>query len=282
MLEIPSLSTMLDEHLLAKAAAEGDREVTGGATWRASRIGSCLKQQYLEFHLKQPKVNDFDAQSLRRFEVGHSWSRQFAKWFEEMGFSVQEEVEFYDEELDLGAHADFILDREDPELPGRIIQRLGVELKSVNSRAFWHDDKAPIENMLQAACYDILYRKKGLSRSQVCTWLVLRVSKDDLTMNQHLVTEHHRDMAMERLEILNTAKKTGVAPPCTCTEGDDPWHYKYCGYAPQEAADDFARRIKNWKSAVTRWEKKNDDSPKPERPEAEFECCVEAKKLAVV
>ena len=217
-MSIPDISDLLDAHLLAKRDAEGDRPVAGGMTWRASKLGSCLRQQYLELHLKQPKLEEFDALSLRRFEVGHQWGRQFARWFRDMGYDVEEEVELYNAALDVGAHGDFVV-----RGPGF---KVGIELKSVNSRWFWRRTNdgemttASPDHMMQAATYQLL-------TGHEFPWMVLSVSKDDLTMIQDVVTDEHCNIAMHRLAILNGAKATGVPPPCTCL---DDWRWRYCGF----------------------------------------------------
>ena len=229
---IPDIAQLLDNYLLAKNQAEGERSIVGNATWRASKLGSCLRAQYLEFFLEQPKNKPFTALTLRRFEVGHQWGRQFCKWFEDLGFGVEEEVELYDEELDVGAHGDFILTSERGN-------KCGVELKSVNSMWFWYRAKekettASPEHMMQTACYDLLARKAGLE----IPWIVLSVSKDDLTINQDVVTEEHRDRALQRLTSLNHAVATGVAPDCTCTDPKGNYNgneFKYCGYYEGDA-----------------------------------------------
>lgn len=226
---IPEISTLLDDFLVAKNKAEGGRSITGNATWRASKLGSCLKAQYLEFFLKQPKLEEFSALTLRRFEVGNQWGRQFARWFREMGYGVEEEVELHDEDLDVGAHGDFILTSQRGN-------KVGIELKSMNSMYFWYrarekETVASPEHMMQTATYDILARKQGLE----IPWLVLCVSKDDLTMNQDLVTEAHRERALDRLNTLNLAVATGKIPPCTCTDPEGNYNgneWKYCCYWP--------------------------------------------------
>lgn len=218
-IEIPRISDLLDAHLLAKRDAEGEREIAGGATWRASKLGSCLRAQYLEFFLKRPKLEEFDALTLRKFEVGHQWGRQFEKWLGELWLGeVRNEVVLYDKSLDIGGHADFILDE-------RGTPRFGIELKSVNSRWFWYrtrekESTASPEHMMQAAVYSLLTNNEF-------PWIVLTVSKDDLTMEQDVVTDEHRAIAIEKLTILNYAKENTLPPPCTCL---DEWEWKYCGY----------------------------------------------------
>jgi len=220
MTDVPNISALLDAHLLAKREAEGDRLVAGGATWRASKLGSCLRAQYLEFFLKRPKLAEFDALTLRKFEVGHQWGRQFEEWFTNLGFTVYPEQELHDASLDIGGHADFILHNPETDV------KLGVELKSVNSRWFWFRTKekettASPEHMMQTAVYSLLTNNKF-------PWIVLTVSKDDLTMEQDVVTDEHRAAALNRLTVLHAAKEGKIAPPvCTCLGG---WSWKYCGY----------------------------------------------------
>lgn len=218
---IPDISSLLDSHLLAKNKAEGDRPVAGGMTWRASKLGSCLRAQYLEFYLKQPKIVPMDALSLRRFEIGHSWGRQFAQWFRDLGYRVSEEIELHDSSLDVGGHADFVISKYD----GDKHRPTGVELKSVNSKWFWYrtrekETTASPEHMMQAAVYSLL-------TANAYPWIVLTVSKDDLTMQQDVVTEQHRQLAIDRIDTLNSAVSFNEIPPCTCLDG---WEFKYCSY----------------------------------------------------
>lgn len=239
---IPDISDLIDQHLELKRIAEGAREITGGMTWRASKLGYCLRQQYLEFFLKKPKITDFDAKALKRFEVGHAWSRQFAQWFRDMGYEVQEELELFDRVLDIGAHADFIVTGPSKRAPGNLSAlhlpnvTFGVELKSVNSKTFWYrtkmkEESAAPEHMIQAAVYSIL-------RPEI-EWIVLTVSKDDLTIEQDLVTQSHRESALGRLHLLNKAKTLSVLPPCTCK---DDWQWQYCGYWPDvEAREEWLK-----------------------------------------
>lgn len=229
-LDFPAL---IDKFLLGRRDAEGNREIVGNATWRGSKLGSCLRQQYIEFFLKQPKLEQFSATTLRRFEVGHAWSAIFKGWFEDMGLLAHEEMEFFDADLDVGAHADFLLGIE-----GKLIA--GIELKSVNSKAFWYrakqaDTTASPENMMQTALYDILARKQGIE----IPWYVVTVSKDDLQMNQDQVTQAHRDEALARLATLNEAKLLGVPPPCSCMDPNGAFNgngWKWCPYS--ESSDD--------------------------------------------
>jgi len=230
-LAIPNISNLLDAHLLAKRDMEGERKVAGGMTWRASKLGNCLRQQYLQFHLKRQPLHKDSALSLRRFEVGHQWNHQFAEWFADLGFDVYQEEEFSDSTLDIGGHADFTLINDEV--------KFGVELKSVNSKWFWYRTKekettASPEHMMQAAVYEILTGREY-------PWVVLTVSKDDLTMQQDVVTEEHCALALERLKILDQAKAIGIPPPCTCK---DDWEWKFC---PYYAGDEKAARAKGAK-----------------------------------
>lgn len=237
--EIPNISALLDRHLELQRIAEGEREITGGATWRASQLGKCLRQQYLRYVVKKPLLQEDDALSLKRFEIGHFWGARFSQWFSDMGFAVEEEVEWYDHAMDLGAHVDFIISR-----PGL---QLGVELKSVNSKWFWYrarsdGDTASPENMMQAATYDLMARAKGYE----FPWIVLTVSKDDLTMEQDVVTAEHRKAALARIILLNAAKATMTPPACTCTDPNGEWNgngWKYCGYYAGDRKTDIAAAL---------------------------------------
>src|SRR5215469_3757363 len=172
------LAQAFDTHLLEKNDQESKRPIAGNATWRASRLGSCMRAQYLEHVLHVEPLIPLDALSLRRFEIGHFWTNQFKRWFEEMGLLLHEEYELHDPSLDIGAHADFIVGNKD--------WKAGVELKSMQSRYFWYRKKEGSEtvaspaHLIQASVYDHLCQQQGINMP----WYVITVSKDDLSIHQ--------------------------------------------------------------------------------------------------
>lgn len=229
-LVIPDLYALINTHLRTQYEAEQEREIVAGKTWRGSKLGYCLRRQYLEFGVKQPKLRGVSDTTLRKWAVGKIWGEAYLRWYSEMGLVLAEEAEMYADDLDVGAHADFIL--------GSERWQCGVEVKSVHSAYFWYRKKnkettATFENMMQGAIYDILKRREGVT----IPWLVQPTSKDDLFSTQDLVTEKHRKEALRRLEALNTALRTGEAPPCTCLDPKGEWGgggWKMCDYYPPE------------------------------------------------
>lgn len=221
------IATLVDSHLLDKHEREGKRPVTGGATFRASRLGACLRAQYLEAVVKAPPIVPITALTLRKFMAGDVYEEQFKQLFQEMGLLLDEQIELYDAELDVGANADFII--------GDSEWKLGVECKSMNSMYFWYRTKesapttASLPHLLQAGMYNELCRRQGHDFE----WVVMPVSRDDCYNTQDLVTQEHRAMALDRLATLRYAKETGQAPSCECNDPNAPWggrEWKWCPF----------------------------------------------------
>jgi hypothetical protein len=211
----PDISSQIVNHLRSKH--EEYREIAGGARWRCSKLGYCLKGQWLAAKGVKP-TREVDDLSLRRFEVGHFWGRSFTQWFTDMGWDFQEEEIFFDGSLNLGGHADYVISKP---------FELGIELKSVQSRAFWYAAKgqgpvAKPHHLIQAGAYDLMMRRQG----SAIPWIVLCASKDDLTLEQTPVREEHREMALSRAEALNYYFDENIAPPCECIG----WMKKFCDY----------------------------------------------------
>lgn len=262
------ISKLIHDYLDKKREAEGKREIAGGRTWRASKLGSCLKAQYLEFALKQPPTFPDDAKSTKRFEVGDVWGEIFRRWFDGMGLLLHEELALDDPKLDVGAHVDFII--------GNGKWKAGIELKSMQSRYFWHrinegrTEIATDGHLIQAATYDLLSRQQGVTMP----WYVVVVSKDDLTIEQSVVREEHREMALQRLHALNTAKALGVAPPCECTDEAAFWggrEWRWCSFyggSPESRTES--------KSVKTDEKYANGKAKYKKVFTPDGECCVEA------
>lgn len=250
------LSGILDLYFGTISEVEGDRPVSGGMTWRASKLGGCMRAHYLSAVDKVPQP-PIDARMQRIFQVGHLTGELIERAFRALGILItpenpgDPELSLSDAELNIGANVDFILGGEVREgttpleiavraklidTYGPVLPVFGVELKSKSSKSFWWASKknepvAGENQLIQAAVYDILAQKKGLG---IESWSVLSVSKDDLVMAQTPVEAKHRDMALERLSILNAAK-CALDAPCDCFTMFGGKGWKYCPYGVSES-----------------------------------------------
>jgi hypothetical protein len=228
--DAPDISALIDKHLQERWAKEAAEHKPSGRKWTASGLGGCLRAQYLSRHVGVKARRKPDNKARKRWDVGKMWHAKFGEWFDEMKVLESAELDLSDAELDIAAFADFVV----ADVAG--YWRCGIELKSVQSRTFWHratyaKTVAKYENMMQSAMYSILARRKGMNLSG---WLVVSVSKDDLTIEQDEVTDEHRTEALRRLEILRNSAATETAPDCTCLDvdafGEGGWNWRWCDH----------------------------------------------------
>lgn len=243
--EVADVDWLVNEHLAQKWAQESAEHVPSGMKWRASGLGHCLREQYIERHLKQPHKREIDNQGRKVREVGKKWHRDFREWFEEMGLLLEVERNFDDPELNISARADFIIGG---EFKGRTVPKTGIELKSRNSKSYqyrsrYQNETATYEQMMQAATYEILAEKAGADYGSM-GWILATVSKDDLRITQDVVRQAHKEEALRRIGVLNDAAETGNPPPCSCLEkderGEGGWWWRFCG---QYAGSESSRKI---------------------------------------
>jgi len=244
------LPELLDTVFAGIGEFEAQREIAGGRKWRASLLGSCLRRQYIELVEKRP-YPPVDARTQRIFQVGHLTGELIGKALKSAGILLEEELALDDEEWDIGAHVDFLIggpvqngdgDPFSQAIRERVRQMfsdplpvIGVELKSKSSKSFWWAKKknepvAGENQLIQAATYDVLARKKNL---HVDRWVVLSVSKDDLSMAEDYVTEEHRRKVMRRLMLLNNATEARDLP-CDCLITWNGKGWMYCPYGVSE------------------------------------------------
>lgn len=196
-----------------------DREERSVTSWQPSKIGSCLCGAYLERLGKTPDT-EFDERTLRIFETGKIIETMMVKRIREAcpDWKIEEQVRIESKELDVTGYADLTMEKD---------EKYVVEIKSQNSRAFWYTQKkdggkAPIHQMAQLWLYlHILGIDKGN---------LLRVSRDDLTLEEHFITkdnELYRDFALGRLAVLKEAWEKKI-PPEPAPEGV--FESKYCRF----------------------------------------------------
>lgn len=258
---IPSLQSLIDIGLQARADYEGDRPVAGGERWRASKIGTCLREQYLAAKGIPARVVP-DAVSRRNFFIGDETADALLKVFWHLGVLIEpktpraKELSLSDPELHLGANVDAIVGgRVQPvpeDLPpekqdylahiraalvaavGEELGVTGVEIKTVKKGSWdWSVRQrrtiAQERHFLQTACYAILAERRGI---KVDRWVVLSCNKENLLMTEEGITNAHRDEVFHRLAVLNYAYDNGLPPYCNCFDpenfGGKGW--AYCPY----------------------------------------------------
>lgn len=232
----PSIQSLIDMAVIAKRERDGYRETAGGARWRASNLGYCLRSQTLEAR-GVPALKDFPLEIQRRFSVGNTFAEWVKQTFEELGILLSVEQPLYDKELDLGAHCDFLIGGQVHHVGrdlGAYVPFTGVELKSVHSRSWWHAKEkggrvAGHHQMIQAAAQGMLWERLG-KEPKVNRWMVLSISKDDLTVAEDYCEPDHFAEARRRVENLNYFWNHDLYPPCTCYDDMGGMYWKYCRY----------------------------------------------------
>lgn len=212
----------IDDYLLAKS-----KEVRSyGDYWSASSAGYCHRKLVFE-RLGVPAVEkDGDERKTRVFEAGkifHTWAQEITKG---AGLSIAQELELQDEEFMVRGHIDDLI-----LIDGRLML---YDYKSQHSGAFtWQKDR-PISyyHRLQVGTYMYMLRKyeaplidintdikpgqlKDLSEARV-----LKISKDDLRMNENQVlwdAQLEADV-MDYWVALNGYWKERKLPDCTCAD----------------------------------------------------------------
>lgn len=248
-MESPSVQSLIDLAVKTKSEYDGYRGTAGEARWRASQIGYCPRAQMLRAR-GAPELGTIEIPILRRFAVGNVFAEWVKQTFEDLGILISVEQPLFDEELNLGAHCDFLIGgrpdmshEEDYEYIGNLrfrasalglIPYTGVELKSVHSRSWWYKAKkggfvAGHHQMLQAAAQSLLWQRLGME-PKVERWVVLTISKDDLTMQEDVCLPEHFEEALHRVQDLNYHWEHGTYPPCTCFIDMDGDYWKYCRY----------------------------------------------------
>ena len=222
----PSVQSLIDEALMAEREAQGTRETAGGARWRASTLGYCLRSQTMQARGYR-QVQELPLNIIRRFSVGYIFSDWLEAKFKGLGILVSVEQPLYHPKLNLGAHCDFIIG-------GKGLPYTGVELKTAHSRSWWHAKEkggavAGHHQLVQAAAQGLLWESLE-KRPKVERWIVLTVSKDDLCMAEDVCEDQHFVEAYRRAQILNQHWEAGTYPPCTCMVDMDGLYWKYCRY----------------------------------------------------
>jgi len=245
--ESPSIQSLIDLAVKTKASYDGYRGTAGEARWRASQIGYCPRAQMLRAR-GTPELGTIETPILRRFAVGNVFAEWVKQTFEDLGILLSVEQPLYDKELNLGAHCDFLIGgpvdyHQDSDYLDELrmyardlgpIPYTGVELKSVHSKSWWYKAKkggfvAGHHQMLQAAAQGLLWQRLDIA-PKVERWVVLTISKDDLTMQEDACLPEHFEEALHRVQDLNYHWERDTYPPCTCFIDMDGDYWKYCRY----------------------------------------------------
>jgi len=176
-------------------------------SWHASRLGNCLTATYLM--RKGVAKQDFDERVLRVFAAG----KMFEDWL--VGLLKKEneklETQVRVEWGGLSGYADLM------------INDLVYEIKTMNSRGFWHMEKtgAKEHHVMQLWAYlNGLKKKEGR---------LIYLEKDTLSIMEfpvYLNDEGREEAVKGELAILNEAWEKEL-PPEPIRDSKD-WRYRYC------------------------------------------------------
>lgn len=205
-----SLQALINSHV-----AKLGEEKKAYESWRASSLGGCPRKHFYK-RLGIEETSPPDERTQRVFEVGNIFHEFIQGIADKSGHAAEIETEMYDKELDLGGRCDLI--------GGNPPQRILWDIKTINSRAFWHlensgktlAEKFP-QYVQQLGAYMLMLKRDG---NPVDEGRILLVSKDDLMMKEvtfHLTPELEQSVK-EELELLNKHWAEKTLPPCTCNQ----------------------------------------------------------------
>lgn len=170
----------------------------------ASEVGQSLLDCWLSLRAT-PITNPVDDRVLRTFQIGHIFEDYIASLFpKELKVEREVKVELHiKDHLPIHGRIDFIVDG------------IPVELKTVNSRSFWHNAKdtgrfKPYPHHVMQLLIYMLSRK-------VDEGILVYISKDDATIEQvNIKLTGENDKLMKELHewmaIITECYRTGAAP----------------------------------------------------------------------
>lgn len=205
-----SLQGLINSHVAKLGKEKSER-----TTWRASSLGKCPRAAFYK-RLGVEETSPLDERTQRVFKVGdifHEWIQDIAN---DEGYALAIEYELEDKKLDLEGRCDLIVHADK--------KRILVDIKTINSRAFWHleksgktvQEKYP-QYVRQLGAYMLMLKKNG---EPVDEGRVLLVSKDDLMLKEvtYYLTTELEQAVTEELEMLNKHWAEKTLPPCRCME----------------------------------------------------------------
>lgn len=238
-----------------------DKKEKEYASWRASSMGKCLREHYYR-RLGVKPTSPPDERKDRVFKVGdifHEWIQNMV--LDSMGkevfkhgeiVAVEVEKELSSSKWDNAGRCDLLIMFADGYL-------ILIDIKTINSRAFWHlenshknvKDKFP-QYWVQLGDYMLMSKLSGVP---VDEGRILLVSKDDLMMKEvtYLLTEELEERVKSELSTLNQHWADKTLPPCTCNQlyldkngkSSGP---KYCSYrdpdTPSQCCNEYLAKDK--------------------------------------
>jgi CRISPR/Cas system-associated exonuclease Cas4 (RecB family) len=198
--------------------------------WHASALTKCPREQWL-LRKGVPKTRQIGGGLKLRWQVGHAVEERVRPYLKSIYPELESNVRLTSEELQLTGE----FDNYDP------ITRTIIEVKSVHPYAFkrtkpgepdgLRDDKPYVHHEYQNHAYVLLMNEEDLTPESIT---YLYVSLDGricayTTPVQDLLVVNVR----KRLELLNSAWETGIAPPCWCADKAHPLYdvsMKWCDY----------------------------------------------------
>lgn len=238
---------VVDAHLAKLAEEKRDY----GDYWSASSAGYCMRKVIME-RLNIPYVSE-DARKQRIFSAGdvfHEWIQRITKG---AGISLGQEIELIDDKLMIKGHADdlVLVGAEPVKLIADNKNITGLkdgghlivyDYKSAHSRSFHYAKTRPMSHYhkMQLGTYMYMLRNdvrlKSLTSLKLEEGRVLKISKDDLVMQEHqlLWSPELEKEVVGYWRTLNGYWKRLKLPKCTCDkheggfmarEGYNPYFY---------------------------------------------------------
>jgi hypothetical protein len=263
------VSTVMDIHDAAWSELMGREDPfpasQGRPYWRPSSLGYCMRRQFLwRSGVPETRVDEDTTERERKFAWGRDIENHVRERMFRAGLLIESSVEVVDETLAVRGQIDFVwggvVANDLPERADRwsapyrwailtIRERVaaeldgplpitGTELKSTTgySVSKMVKEGPRFDYRVQAGVYFALAQRHPEQFTvPLDQFEIVVVGRDAVRPIRFGATQEDVDLALERVDALNTAWEAQWAPPCTCgqTEGLG-WEQKYCPYATGE------------------------------------------------
>jgi hypothetical protein len=212
------------QNLINEEVKKDKREKDVITSWRASRLGSCLRGMYYE-RLGMKPDTEFDDRKLRVFHCG----KLFEEWVvglikKQEQYKVETQVRIEDKEINVSGYADLILE----DKTGKMV----YEIKSKNSQGFKYLEATSGQEQHRKQLWIYLYCLK-IEKGNL-----LYLSKDDLRIAEYPVFLNDEELSKETLgeiELLNKAWKNKTPEILPLPEKGS-FQDKFCNYHSHCAA----------------------------------------------
>lgn len=204
-----NIQKIVDEGL-SKQRGNEKREQT---SWHPSSFGACLCGVYLQRQGEEP-TNDFDARTLRVFEMGNRVEAFVLDQIEAAGHELDRQTRVQDKKLDVSGKVDGVF--KETGYP--------IEIKSCNSHKFsWLKKRGPDHHhTMQLWLYlHLLNQDKGT---------LVYVSKDDLRIDHFEVLLSDSALKKAVLGELDLLKRAWDSQTPPQPAPADNWQSKYCRF----------------------------------------------------